>query len=507
MTTYNTSIPNGTLGYLLSRMRTYLDWAPDSAPETEARQIHVINDEIQRLAVESPWLVTDAEVEIPLDVDFASSTTLEDDVVQRHEHDPFVLWRLTSDEVDNWPVDGSWNSRWIEITNESGDVERRRIRDVWLKAVSDIPAPTPDYLYMTVDQALTITGETLRFKVMVLEYPLPHGTLGVTRAGLIASNRSQYYDVSQKITPMPQMQTPAFLGGSRATVDGQLMRWYCGSEVQPLLQPMDAPTVAKTTGQGATWTGPDLPGTFEYCVAYAWGQYDIQSTQDESATLRPIPRYLSPPSAASAALSVTAGGHAIQIYLPDVAWLAGWGENTLTTSTSDVRWGHTGIRRYVYRRRTTSAAPSAPPHTNAHMQRHVPADGTWRLWRVVSDETVQTLTDTGALPLAMPDRPLTTDGRHMTIVPDGSIADSSRLYLRLRRRPPPLFGASDPLGLVPGAEIVVALRAAARFAAAQAKFDVERNLLNTAADTVRAMRGASQGVASRVTKRRPPRIE
>jgi hypothetical protein len=53
----------------------------------------------------------------------------------------------------------------------------------------------------------------------------------------------------------------------------------------------------------------------------------------------------------------------------------------------------------------------------------------------------------------------------------------------------------------------VALRAAARFAAAQAKFDVERNLLNTAADTVRAMRGASQGVASRVTKRRPPRIE
>ena len=504
MTIYNTSLPNGALGHILARVRTYLDWAPASAPETEDRWIQLINDEVERLATESPWVVEEKEIVLPLDADFVTSES-EDDVVFRHEHDPFVLYREENADLDDWPVDGSWNSRWIEITNEDGDVERRRIRDVWKKVTSDIPIATPDILYMTVDRALTITGDVLKFRVLTVEYPLPHGTISLVRASLVQDNLKERG--SQTVKPMSQMQNSyAFLGGDRTSVDDRKVQWYCGSEVQPLVNPQGAPGVAKTTGQGAaTWTGPDLPGTFQYCVAYGWGRYDYQSAQDESPTSREFPRYLTAPSEASAEIATTAGGNAILVYLPDVAWIAGWGESALTTSTSDVRWYHTGIRRYVFRRRKTSVSPAAPPHNNANMQRHVPADGVWRLWRVVTDETVQTLTDNGALPLELQHRPLTTDSRHLTLLPDGDPTGATEVYLRLRCRPPRLFGASDHLGLVPGADIVVALRAAASFAKTQARYDTARSLNEAAAEQLRAMRGNATGIGTRVAKRVPPR--
>lgn len=499
MTTYQTAIPNGSLGYLLKRMATYLDWSPTSAPETEARFIDLVNDEMARLSTESPWLINDKEFTLLVEDDFVPSSN-EDDVVLRHSNDPFVLTRPSSEDFADWPTDGSWNSRWIEITNEDGDVERRRIRDVW-KAPNP---PAADVLRMTVDRALTITGNKLLFRVMTIEYPLPHGTVGLSRDSLMQDNRTEF--PGQRIQPMKKMTGTAFRGGDRGTLEDQHIDWYCGSEVQPLFPPAGAPGVAKTSGQNPTmWTGPDLPGTFQYCVAYGWGQYGDTSEQDESAILRPIPKYLSPPSEASASVSVVAGSNAVQIYLPDVAWLAGWGESALTTSTSDVRWYHTGIYRYVYRRRTATTAPGAPPHNNANMQRHVPADGVWRLWRVVQDETTQTLTDDGTLPLEMQQRPLTTDGRHLTLLPNGAPVGAKEVYLRLRVRPPPLFGASDTLGLVPGVEIAVAMRAAARFASSQSRHDVAQGLMRESTKIIDSLRGNSTGVGSRITKRLPRR--
>jgi hypothetical protein len=497
--TYQTSIPNGSLGYLLKRMATYLDWAPTSAPETEARFINLVNDELARLSTESPWLINDKEFVLQVESDFIPSDH-EDDVVLRHEHDPFVLTRTSSEDFDDWPTDGSWNSRWIEITNEAGDVERRRIRSVWRTA----QPPAADTLYMSVDRALTITGETLDFRVFTIEYPLPHGTVGLSRDTLIQDNRLDL--PAQRVQPMKKMTDIAFRGGDREIPEDYAVDWYCGAEVQPLATPAGAPGVAKTAGQSPTmWSGPDLPGTFQYCVAYGWGQYADTSEQDEAATLRPIPKYLSAPSEASASVTVAAGGNAVEIYLPDVAWLAGWGESALTTSTSDVRWYHTGIYRYVFRRRLATTAPVAPPHNNANMQRHVPADGVWRLWRVVQSETTQTLTDNGALPLEMQQRPLTTDGRHLTLLPNGAPTGAKEVYLRLRVRPPPLFGASDPLGLVPGAEIAVAMRAAARFASSQSRHDVSQGLMREAGKIIDALRGNSTGVGSRITRRIPSR--
>ena len=73
MTIYNASLPNGALGHILARVRTYLDWAPTSAPETEERLIQLINDEVERLATESPWVVEEKEIVLPLDVDFVTT--------------------------------------------------------------------------------------------------------------------------------------------------------------------------------------------------------------------------------------------------------------------------------------------------------------------------------------------------------------------------------------------------------------------------------------------------
>lgn len=505
MTIYNTSLPNGSLGHALSRMRTYVDWAPNSAPDTEMRWIDLINDAAASLAAESPWIVEEKEIVIPIEEDFATSTH-EDDVALRDDNDPFVLYREENEDLDDWPIDGTWNSRWIEVTNEDGEVERRRIRDVYKKVISDIPAPNPDLLIITVDHALTIEGETLKFRVFTVEYPLPHGTIGLARASLIQDNRK---DIGgQNVKPMSAMvDSYAFRGGYRTEAfDDQKVQWYCGAEVQPLLNPQGAPGVAKASGQGAPhWTGPDLPGTFQYCVAYGWGRYNYQSAQDESATSREVPKYLTAPSEASAEVTAAANGHAILVYLPDVAWIAGWGESALTTSTSDLRWYHTGVRRYVFRRRKTSAAPAAPPHNNANMQRHVPADGVWRLWRVVTDETVQTLTDNGSLPLEMQHRPLTMDGRHLTLIPDGIPMGAKEIYLRVRCRPPRMFGASDHMGLVPGADIAVAMRAAASFADTQGRFDRAAALMRDAERQVRALRKTSTGVGSNVAKRVPQR--
>jgi hypothetical protein len=123
----------------------------------------------------------------------------------------------------------------------------------------------------------------------------------------------------------------------------------------------------------------------------------------------------------------------------------------------------------------------------------------------VQDETTQTLTDNGALPLEMQQRPLTTDGRHLTLLPNGAPVGAKEVYLRLRVRPPPLFGASDTLGLVPGAEIAVAMRAAARFASSQSRHDVAQGLMRESTKIIDSLRGNSTGVGSRITKRLPRR--
>jgi hypothetical protein len=492
MTIFNSAIPNGTLGYLLQTIKRLVDWGPTSAPETEARLIDAINAEAVNMAIESPWLTLEHETSIPLEPDFYSTDSgVEEDVVERHESDPFVLTRPVHEDLDDWPSDGEWNSRWITITNEADVSETRRIRDVW---VDD------SVCYMTVDRALTITGDVLDFAVKTIRYPLPHGTISLGRPTVSRDDLRQ--SEPQQVAPRRSGKY-AYDGDTAESRRNTLVAPGALHWTEGPVEQLPAPPAALTSELSAdyTWVGPDLPGTFEYAVVYAWGVYAGTSRLDESATRRPTPKYMSSPSASSAALATSAAGQCIKVYLPDVAWLAGWGEHALTTSTTDVRWAHTGIMRYVYRRRTTTATPNTS-HRNSAMQKHVPADGSWRLWRCIKDETTQYIYDTGELPLVDDSRKLSTGSTHKTIIPTGDTGESTELHLQLRLKPRPMFGTSDTLEMKEEAVYPLAERVAISFAGTQGRNDVVSRLSVTYNRSVNAARPSAQGVATQAVSRR-----
>jgi hypothetical protein len=112
--------------------------------------------------------------------------------------------------------------------------------------------------------------------------------------------------------------------------------------------PMRAPVLA--AGQQNTWVGPEPIGTFEYVFTYCWGYRDDER-QSEFGRFDPL--WESAPSPVSAATTVTTGS--VVLTLPEIDWQLNFGDNTT------LRYGHSGIYKRVYRRRSvTGATPSHP---------------------------------------------------------------------------------------------------------------------------------------------------
>ena len=502
MTIFQAPSPTSTLQRLLDGVKQELNWGPTFSDEMQRDLVRQINRDIIDLSTEFPHFFLSAETEIPVEPDFVCDSANEDDRVFRHDNDAFVLQRESSEDFDDWPTDDTWNSRWIEVVNEDGDKERRRIRDVWKVSAGQIVP----ILYMTVDRALTITGDDLQFRVYIKQYPLPHNFMHLVGVGLRRRDQKVQVTVGSENLVPGDVADPDNRSGP-GVVSDYPRNWWEGPPEE--IRPPEGPTIAElATGQGApTWDGADLPGTFQYAAALAWGVYKDQSRADETWTLRPYPRYLSILGEASAEVTTTAGGAAIKLLLPDISWLEGWGGDALNpqpSSPADIRWGRNGLRWYIFRRRVSTAAGNAPPHTVASMQRYVPADGSWCLWRV-EKSNVRLTYDRGTWPPPLRDFRPSQFGFHKTLIPGTVPLTAGTLALRYHAYPDPLVSASDSARMTPGTEQALIYKVAANIANQQGRPDTWRSLLNEYYRTC-ARHRADAPVTAKVTRRIMPRV-
>lgn len=501
MAIFNAPSPAGTLQQILDEVKAELNWGPTFSDEFQQQVIRQINRDLYDLATEFPHFFISATAEIPVEPDFVCDSSNEDDRVFRHANDAFVLQRETVSGLADWPIDDTWNGRWIEIVNEDGDKERRRIRDVWKVK----PQQGADVLYMTVDRALTITGDDLQFRVYIKQYPLPHNFMHLVGAGI--RRRGQVLPVtvgSENLIPGDTADPDE--RDAPGVVSDYPRFWWEGEPEQ--IRPPEGPVIAElASGDGRpAWDGADLPGTFEYAAALGWGVYKDPSRADESWTLRPYPRYLSSLGGASDQVTVTAGGAAVKLLLPDIAWLEGWGADVLNPQPStpnDIRWGKNGLRWYIFRRRVGTSVGNAPPHTVTAMQRHVPADGSWCLWRV-EKSNVRVTYDRGDWPPPLRDFRPSQMGFHKTLIPGTIPATEGTLALRYHAYPDLLVSESDAVKMTPGTKAALVFKVAANIAGQQGRPDTKRELLNQYYATC-ARHRADAPVTAKVTRRTMPR--
>lgn len=503
MAIFQAPSPTSTLQALLDAIKQELNWGPSFSAEFQRDVIRQINVDLLEMATEFPHFFISAEAEIPVEPDFICDSSNANDRVFRHANDAFVLQREVDADLEDWPIDGTWNSRWIEVTNEDGETERRRIREVW--KVKPQP-PNPDILYMSMDRALKITGDDLQFRVYIKQYPLPHNFMHLVGVGLRRRDQLMQVTVGSE-NMVPRDVADPDDRSAAGVVSDYPRQWWEGPPEE--IRAPEGPTIAElASGDGApTWNGPDMPGTFQYAAALGWGVYTDPSKADETWSLRPYPRYLSVLGEASAEVSATAAGAAVKLLLPDIAWLEGWGADVLSptlTTPDDVRWGRNGLKWYIFRRRVGTTAGNAPPHTVTDMRRHVPADGSWCLWRV-ERSNVRVVYDRGDWPPPLRDFRPSQFGFHKTLIPGTIPRTKGTLALRYHAYPDPLGSASDSARMTPGTTRALVYKVAANIAGQQGRPDTKQDLLRQYYSTC-ARHRADAPVTAKVTRRTVPRV-
>ena len=494
--------PTSSLRRIIDLVRRELNWGPTVSPEFEEAVIEQVNIDLIDLATENPHFFTSVEWEMPVEVDFVCDAGNEDDRVLRHATDSFVLYRTSVSGLDDWPVDRTWDSRWIEITNEDGETERRRIREVWKVK----PQQGADTLYMTVDRALTIAGDDLQFRVYTKQYPLPLNFMTLVGSGFRRRGQTFPSTIGGEHLVRADAADPDDRN-SLDRVSDYPRHWWEGPPEE--IRAPEGPTIAELdSGQTPnTWNGEDVPGTFQYAAALGWGVWKEQSRADESWTLRPVPRYLSALGEASAQVTTTAGGAAVKLLLPDISWFEGWGGDVFSpaiVTPDELRWGRNGLKWYIFRRRLGSSVGNAPPHAVTAFQRHVPADGSWCLWRV-ERSNARVVYDRGTWPPPLRDFRPSFFRFHKTVIPGTVPRTNGVLALRYHAYPDPLLSDSDYARMTPGTEMALVYKVAANIAGQQGRPDTKRELLNQYYGTLAKNRSTAP-VTSKVVKRTLPRI-
>jgi len=309
-----------------------VDWNPNQSTDFTSKVDRLINRAYQAMSLEAPFLFFEEEARIVTAPDVSNSLTTSAATLTVESTDAYVLKRsyLTATGPDvAWKFDGTWDSRRIEITDSTGKVHRRRIRELWtavdgLLTVERISIDTPWPNLTDVDMPYRIFTEAYELPADVVElrsarlWDSTHYALRVTTQGIM--ERDERIDFQ----------------GSYA---GRPTTIYRGRHVQidaPTFTPVSSPT------KPPIWVGPDPAGTFEYCFTYAWGKRDAVL---QSANGLYEPRWESAPSPTSAALSAEAD--AITISLPHI--------DAVTGFNTGVRAGHSGLYKRIYVRRTAQA--------------------------------------------------------------------------------------------------------------------------------------------------------
>jgi hypothetical protein len=311
-----------------------VDWNPNQSTDFKSKVDRLINRAYQAMSLEAPFLFFEEEARIVTAPDVSNSLTTSAATLTVESTDAYVLKRtyVTATGPDvAWKFDGTWDSRRIEITDSTGKVHRRRIREIWTEVAGgpnttdriSIDTPWPN-----------LTDADMPYRIFTEAYELPADVVELRSARLWDST---HYALRVATQGMMERGERIDFQGSHG---GRPTTIYRGRHVQidaPTFTPLQIPPAVKTS-----WAGPDPAGTFEYCFTYAWGKRDAVL---QFANGLYEPRWESAPSPTSAVLSAEAD--AITISLPNI--------DAVTDFNVSVRAGHSGLYKRIYVRRTAVA--------------------------------------------------------------------------------------------------------------------------------------------------------
>lgn len=338
------------LAGIRSAIFSQADWAPSNSPVAKDRVDEFINRAYFRMSEEAPFLFFESQIRMPVDPDVnkASSTDLLKVASTLGVADAWVLeteLAVGAAGSTTWNSDRLWDGRTIQLYDD--DQQRwlkYRIREVWTQG---------NHYRISLDRPWKNNTDTgIDWFIETHEFNIPQDAIEVRSMTLQRENLA--YPLS--ILGQDSAEWSSVSNSGRVVSKG-LPRWAFRREHKSLRAPTFDP-VASTT---QVWAGPEPTGKFEYRFTYIWGKQEIwfhnpgpqtQTTQT-AAEARYKPYLESPPSPKTAIVDNTAdiggGGpaayNAIQITLPNVDFMLGFGDNTMP------RVNHSGMKKRIYRRR------------------------------------------------------------------------------------------------------------------------------------------------------------
>lgn len=363
------------------------DW-PNAPTSGRNRVDRFINQAIDQISLEAPYLFNEGFIRFATlpDVEPASDDdTLEVDALDTYlgssTPNPYVL--VTSLHTNNGATvfkrDRSWDTRYIDITDDDDVIHTCQIRSVWL--LEDYGGSGNDHWAVSLARPFpreTYGDGPFAWRIYSPFYYLPDNVIEMKSMRLVGRDQPCKLQVlSQDEAEEVGIVDSTFESGGAPPV-----YVYRRGHFQ-----MPAPNVAASVANGSTWFGPEPPGTFEYMYTYAWGKRDIDhrnhgipypsyksdeyveadvdhstGTAEAYATNRVRePMFESAPSPVSAEATVAApaGGvrpTAVRLTFPNIEYHMGF---LLTGSQQGTAYdrsstSHSGVFIRIYRRRNTA---------------------------------------------------------------------------------------------------------------------------------------------------------
>jgi hypothetical protein len=311
-----------------------IDWQPDTSTDIINRLDRFVNRAYQQLALEAPFLFFEDKVHFATEIEVNSVSGTATDRLAVNSTDVRVLERpegITG--IANFPTDGSWDGREIEVTDPAGQVHRRTIRTTWSTGGGGL-------CRLSIDRPWPNSSDTgMTYRITTPRYFLPADVIEVQNMRLWSPLYRNPIHLKYRQEVQEDWQDDMQGQNSASTP----VRAFRMGHFQ-LDAPTTAPVVTTTLTQAATWDGPDPAGEFQYCYTYAWGYRDAEFV---SAMGTQEPKWESAPSPISTAKTAVYGGSALEVKTPDLNWMLGFG------GASDPRYQKTGMRKRIYRRRNS----------------------------------------------------------------------------------------------------------------------------------------------------------
>jgi hypothetical protein len=367
------------------------DAAPDGTTTAVTVANNLINDALQQMALDAPFLFWEEEVRftVGLDAESASATDLLKVATEGAAFAPdptsFNPWVLQS-QLDTgalvdrvvWPSNGSWNGRMIDIIEPDGTIHTNRIRDVWIETPAgsaddyymiSLWKPMPDNAYADGGGNDSVQWTNLRFRVYDSEYYFPDDVIELKSMRLVGKP----YPI--EIIAQDEAERIGLVDDQFDSGQGQPRFAYRRGHFQ-IPSPNVAPDVEAANPD---WEGPEPPGEFEYIITYCWGhrsfehlnpgirKWNDKTTDPDSGVGRlREPLWESSPSPVSSAITVpdaTAPNilpSAVSVKVPNVEYMQGflldgtYNHGAGSAGFARVNSEHSGWWVRIWRRRKTA---------------------------------------------------------------------------------------------------------------------------------------------------------